>query len=292
VQEIGGFEIIERAHKKKMIGWEDVYKVIVAVVPLYFALFLGYGSVRWWNIFTREQCDAINKLVCYFTLPLFAFEFTAHIDPFKMNFLFIGADTLSKLIIVAVIALWAKCSSKGNYQWSITSFSLCTLTNSLVVGIPMVKPMYGAMGVDLVVQASVVQAIIWLTLLLFVLEFRRTGIEGTITTLKPKASSVSNVMINEGEDQSKDVEANNIVEYTSTRLPFIELMKRVWLKFIVNPNSYGCVIGISWAFISNRYTIIFLNFFFELILFYYICLHLASLINFFAPDFLFTLPLV
>jgi auxin efflux carrier family len=146
--------------------------------------------------------------------------------------------------------------------------------------------------VDLVVQASVVQAIIWLTLLLFVLEFRRTGIEGTITTLKPKASSVSNVMINEGEDQSKDVEANNIVEYTSTRLPFIELMKRVWLKFIVNPNSYGCVIGISWAFISNRYTIIFLNFFFELILFYYICLHLASLINFFAPDFLFTLPLV
>lgn len=230
-----------------------MYKVIVAVVPLYFALILGYGSVRWWKIFTREQCDAINKLVCYFTLPLFAFEFTAHIDPFKMNFLFIGADTLSKLIIVAVIALWAKCSSKVSYSWSITSFSLCTLTNSLVVGIPMVKPMYGPMGVDLVVQASVVQAIIWLTLLLFVLEFRRTGIEGTITTLKPKASSISNVTC-EGEE-NKDVEANNIVEYTSSKLPFFQLMKRVWLKFIANPNSYGCVIGISWAFISNRWNL-------------------------------------
>lgn len=239
-----------------MIGWEDVYKVVVAVVPLYVALVLGYGSVRWWKIFTREQCDAINKLVCYFTLPLFTFEFTANIDPFKMNFLFIGADTLSKLIIVAVLALWAKCSRKGSYCWSITSFSLCTLTNSLVVGIPMVKPMYGPMGVDLVVQASVVQAIVWLTLLLIVLEFRRTGIEGANSTnLKPKASSISNVVIGDEVVERKDVEANTIVEDTSSRLPFFQLMKRVWLRFIVNPNSYGCVVGISWAFISNRYSI-------------------------------------
>ncbi|XP_004492828.1 auxin efflux carrier component 5 isoform X2 [Cicer arietinum] len=239
-----------------MIGWEDVYKVVVAVVPLYVALVLGYGSVRWWKIFTREQCDAINKLVCYFTLPLFTFEFTANIDPFKMNFLFIGADTLSKLIIVAVLALWAKCSRKGSYCWSITSFSLCTLTNSLVVGIPMVKPMYGPMGVDLVVQASVVQAIVWLTLLLIVLEFRRTGIEGANSTnLKPKASSISNVVIGDEVVERKDVEANTIVEDTSSRLPFFQLMKRVWLRFIVNPNSYGCVVGISWAFISNRWNL-------------------------------------
>ncbi|CAK8542501.1 unnamed protein product [Lathyrus sativus] len=244
-----------------MIGWDDVYKVIVAMVPLYFALVLGYGSVRWWKIFTREECDAINKLVCYFTLPLFAFDFTAHIDPFKMNFLFIGADTLSKLIIVAVIGLWAKCSGKGSSSWSITSFSLCTLTNSLVVGMPMVKPMYGALGVDLVVQGSVVQAIVWLTLLLFVLEYRRTGLEGTIssTSLKPKASSISSVMMGEDEER-KDLEGNRIgmdviLQDGSSKLPFFELMKRVWLKFIVNPNSYACVIGISWAFISNRWNL-------------------------------------
>lgn len=249
-----------------MIGWEDVYKVVVAVVPLYVALFLGYGSVKWWNIFTREQCDAINKLVCYFTLPLFTFEFTAHIDPFKMNFLFIGADTLSKLIIVLVLALWAKWSSKGSFCWFITSFSLCTLTNALVVGVPMVKPMYGAMGVDLVVQSSVVQAIIWLTLLLFVLEFRRTKIEGTTTTFKPTKPKTTII-------ERKDVEVTTMAVAVDVniedlmledsgggRLPFFQLMKVVWLKLIVNPNSYGCVIGVAWAFISNRYLIIFLNF--------------------------------
>ncbi|XP_027352673.1 auxin efflux carrier component 5 isoform X2 [Abrus precatorius] len=247
-----------------MIGLEDVYKVVVAVIPLYVALVLGYGSVRWWNIFTKEQCEAINKLVCYFTLPLFTFEFTAHIDPFKMNFLFIAADTLSKFIIMMVLALWAKCSSKGSFCWSITSFSLCTLTNALVVGVPMVKAMYGPLGVDLVVQSSVVQAIIWLTLLLFVLEFRRAGIEGTINLKSTKTTTIdnhSNVMGEGG--RGKDIEATPTTvamdvnqelmldDTISNRPPFCKLMKHVWLKLVMNPNSYGCVIGISWAFVSN-----------------------------------------
>ncbi|CAJ1822511.1 unnamed protein product [Sphenostylis stenocarpa] len=250
-----------------MIGWEDVYKVIVAVVPLYVALVLGYGSLKWWNIFTREQCDAINKLVCYFTFPLFTFEFTAHIDPFKMNFSFIAADTISKFIIIMVLALWAKYTTKGSFCWSITSFSLCTLTNALVVGIPMVKPMYGALGEDLVVQSSVVQAIIWLTLLLFFLEFQRTRIEGTTLKSSSKTMIVDNTSNNvTGEGgRVKDVEENTVAidvkeelvleESVGSRLPFRELMKLVWLKLVVNPNSYGCVIGISWAFISNRWNL-------------------------------------
>lgn len=164
-----------------MIGLEDVYKVAAAMVPLYVALMLGYGSVKWWKIFTPDQCDAINRLVCYFTLPLFAFEFTAHTDPFKWNYMFIAADVVSKVIIVVVLAFWAKCSTKGSYGWSITSFSLCTLTNSLVVGVPLAKAMYGSLGVDLVIQGSVFQAIVWLTSLLFVLEMRRSGLDISLT---------------------------------------------------------------------------------------------------------------
>ncbi|OMO72914.1 Auxin efflux carrier [Corchorus olitorius] len=204
------------------------------MVPLYVALLLGYGSVKWWGIFTPEQSDAINRLVCYFTLPLFAVEFTAHIDPFEMNYRFIGADAISKLVILAVLAFWAKCSSKGSYCWSITSFSLSTLTNALVVGVPLMKAMYGQVGVDLVVQSSVIQAIIWLTLLLFVLEFRRSGV--TIT-----------------KEQEKDVEGNteNGGE-ESNRPSFWYLMKVVGMKMAMNPNSYGCMVGLAWAFVANR----------------------------------------
>ncbi|KAL5567000.1 hypothetical protein UlMin_030164 [Ulmus minor] len=227
-----------------MIGWGDVYKVVEAMVPLYVALVLGYGSVRWWKIFTPEQCGAINRFVCFFTLPLFTFEFTAHVDPFKWNYLFIAADAISKVIIVVVLAFWAKCSSKGCYAWSITSFSLCTLTNSLVVGVPLMKAMYGQMAVDLVVQSSVVQAIIWLTTLLLVLEFRRTGLDISSNTSETQVQSLE-----QGKEGSLEVVDD------SSSPSFWTLMKAVWIKLAMNPNSYAVYIGIIWALISNRWHI-------------------------------------
>lgn len=230
-----------------MIRWEEIYNVVVAMAPLYVALILGYGSVKWWRLITTsEQCDAINRMVCYFTLPLFTFEFAAHIDPFEMNYRFLAGDAIAKVLIVVILAIWAKCSSKEKYCWSITSFSLSTLTNSLVVGIPLLKPMYGQMGVDLVVQFSVVQAIVWLTLLLFLLEFRRSGIHCS----SPKVVGRDNSKELSGDAQ-KDLEGN-IVEVTG-RPSFCYLMKIVWMKLASNPNVYGCVAGITWAFISNRW---------------------------------------
>lgn len=231
-----------------MIGWEEAYKVVVAMTPLYVALILGYGSVKWWHIITMpEQFDAINRMVCYFTLPLFAFEFAAHIDPFQMNYRFIAADAIAKVLIVMVLAIWAKCNNKGSYCWSITSFSLSTLTNSLVIGVPLLKPMYGQMGVDLVVQFSVIQAIIWLTLLLFVLEFRRSGINFS----SPKVTGDnSNEFSGEME---KELEGNSVA--ATGRPSFWYLMKIVWMKLATNPNVYGCVAGIVWAFVSNRWHI-------------------------------------
>ncbi|CAF1784072.1 hypothetical protein Bca4012_046191 [Brassica carinata] len=78
---------------------------------------------------------------------------------------FIAADIISKVIILAVLAFWAKYNNKGSYCWFITSFSLCTLTNSLVVGVSLAKAMYGQAEVALVVKSSsVFQAIVWLTI--------------------------------------------------------------------------------------------------------------------------------
>ncbi|KAL8166246.1 hypothetical protein V2J09_007745 [Rumex salicifolius] len=230
-----------------MIGWEDIYKVTTAMVPLYVALFLGYGSVKWWHLFKSDQCDAVNRLVCYFTLPLFTFEFTAHTNPFKWNYWFIAADAISKVIIVGVIVLWAKCSTKGSYCWSITSYSLSTLTNSLVVGVPLVKAMYGNEGVDLVVQSSIIQAIVWLTVLLFVLEFRRSGLD---FSAKVDIIQDSGVGVIEG---GKDLEGSETVKSDQERPFFWSLMKVVMLKLAQNPNSYACIIGIVWATVANRW---------------------------------------
>ncbi|XP_077227454.1 auxin efflux carrier component 5-like [Tasmannia lanceolata] len=221
-----------------MIGWADVYKVVESMTPLYLALCLGYGSVRWWHMFTPDQCVAINRLVYVFSLPLLTFELTTSIESFKMNYQFIFADAISKLITIVVLVVWAKFSSAGSYSWSITNFSLSTLSNTLVVGVPLLGAMYGKDAVALVVQSSVVQAIIWLTALLFVFEFRKAMNESLETS-------------NAGDTRA-DIEGNENLMIRS-RPFFWSIMKIVLLKLARNPNSYASIVGIIWAFISQRW---------------------------------------
>jgi auxin efflux carrier family protein len=234
-----------------MIGWSDVYKVVAATVPLYFALFLGYGSVRWWRIFTREQCDAVNRLVAFFALPFFTFEFTLHTDPFQVNYRAVAADVISKVVIAAVIAVWARFLSKGGcaVSWSITSFSLSTLTNSLVVGVPMARAMYGEWAQQLVVQLSVFQAIVWLTLLLFVLEVRKAA-SGMYVPADSSAVLPADLQL------FKDVEASAgdavTMPVASGKPSLWALVKVVAHKLSLNPNTYASFVGITWACVANR----------------------------------------
>ncbi|KAL8120746.1 auxin efflux carrier component 3-like [Apium graveolens] len=155
-----------------MISWHDLYTVLTAVFPLYVAMILAYGSVRWWKIFSPDQCSGINRFVAIFAVPLLSFHFISTNNPYEMNFRFIAADTLQKIIMLVVLGLWAKFSKKGKLDWMITIFSLSTLPNTLVMGIPLLIAMYGDYSGSLMVQVVVLQCIIWYTLLLFLFEYR------------------------------------------------------------------------------------------------------------------------
>ncbi|KAK3421553.1 hypothetical protein EUGRSUZ_G02187 [Eucalyptus grandis] len=155
-----------------MIKWHDLYAVLVAVVPLYVAMILAYGSVRWWRIFSPDQCSGINRFVAIFAVPLLSFHFISTNDPYRMNLRFIAADTLQKLLLLLLLALWANLHRRGSLDWSITVFSLSTLPNTLVMGIPLLGAMYGTEASNLMVQVVVLQCIIWYTLLLFLFEYR------------------------------------------------------------------------------------------------------------------------
>uniref|UniRef100_A0A7N0V0F8 Auxin efflux carrier component n=1 Tax=Kalanchoe fedtschenkoi TaxID=63787 RepID=A0A7N0V0F8_KALFE len=155
-----------------MISLTDFYHVMTAVVPLYVAMILAYGSVKWWKIFTPDQCSGINRFVALFAVPLLSFHFISTNNPYTMNLRFIAADTLQKLIILALLALWSRVSARGSLEWSITLFSLSTLPNTLVMGIPLLKGMYGDDSGTLMVQIVVLQCIIWYTLMLFLFEYR------------------------------------------------------------------------------------------------------------------------
>lgn len=155
-----------------MISWNDLYTVLTAVIPLYVAMILAYGSVRWWKIFTPDQCSGINRFVAIFAVPLLSFHFISKNDPYAMNFRFIAADTLQKVLMLAALGLWTNFTYAGTLEWMITIFSLSTLPNTLVMGIPLLIAMYGPYSGDLMVQVVVLQCIIWYTLLLFLFEYR------------------------------------------------------------------------------------------------------------------------
>ncbi|XP_042463364.1 probable auxin efflux carrier component 1c [Zingiber officinale] len=155
-----------------MITSTDFYNVMTAVVPLYVAMILAYGSVKWWGIFTPVQCSGINRFVALFAVPLLSFHFISTNNIYAMNLRFIAADTLQKLLVLAALAMWGRFSSRGRLDWTITIFSLSTLPNTLVMGIPLLIGMYGKDAGSLMVQIVVLQCIIWYTLMLFLFEYR------------------------------------------------------------------------------------------------------------------------
>ncbi|XP_058089742.1 auxin efflux carrier component 6 [Magnolia sinica] len=158
-----------------MISLDDFYKVMCAMVPLYFAMFIAYGSVKWWKIFSPEQCSGINRFVAVFAVPVLSFHFISQNNPYKMDAKFILADTVSKLLVLLLLSLWATFSN-GGLDWLITIFSVATLPNTLVMGIPLLKAMYGDFTESLMVQLVVLQCIIWYTLLLFLFEYRAANL--------------------------------------------------------------------------------------------------------------------
>ncbi|XP_057809689.1 auxin efflux carrier component 5-like [Salvia miltiorrhiza] len=239
-----------------MIELGDIYKVIVAMAPLYVALGLGYASVKWWRMFKPDQCDAINRFNCYFIIPFFTFQFTAGVDPYAMNFRFLAGDVIAKAIAAAALALWAKFDKKSDFSWVITSFSLSSFNNTLVVGVPLLKAMYGAAGEDLVVQSSVMQSLLWFPILLFMLEFRHASCShDVIDDEKPQQLSIDADNSNSNSNSMIVVVVDGAAEGGAAAPPLSmrSTLKKVGAKLGKNPNCYACALGVIWALVAKRW---------------------------------------
>ncbi|ESW10744.1 hypothetical protein PHAVU_009G234100 [Phaseolus vulgaris] len=186
-----------------MIKGKDVYDVVAVIVPLYVALFLAYGSVRWWKIFTPEQCSGINRFVSVFAVPFLSFHFISNNNPYTMNFRFLAADSLQKVVILVALVLWNSLTKWGSINWTITLFSLSTLPNTLIMGVPLLKAMYGDFTATLMIQIVVFQSVIWYTLLLFMFEYR--GAKLLILEKFPDtAGAISSVWVDSNVDSLSD----------------------------------------------------------------------------------------
>jgi auxin efflux carrier family protein len=105
-----------------------------------------------------------------------------------MNYHFLAADSLQKVVILGALFIWNTFSkNQDSLDWTITLFSLSTLPNTLVMGIPLLRAMYGDFSGNLMVQIVVLQSVIWYTLMLFLFENRAAKL--LITEQFPKTAA-------------------------------------------------------------------------------------------------------
>jgi len=153
-----------------MISLAEAYHVVAATVPLYVTMILAYVSVKWWKIFTPDQCSGINKFVAKFSIPLLSFQIISSNNIYKMSLKLLYADFVQKLLAFLVFIAITKISGRGGLKWIITGLSLTTLPNTLILGIPLMKAMYKGDAVVLLAQIIFLQSMIWYNLLLFLYE--------------------------------------------------------------------------------------------------------------------------
>ncbi|KAL4577237.1 hypothetical protein LXL04_013342 [Taraxacum kok-saghyz] len=228
-----------------MISLKDVYRIVAAIIPLYVAMILAYVSVKWLKLFTQDQCAGINKFVAKFSIPLLSFQVISKSNPYKMNLKLIGADVLQKVIALIMVAIFTKVRSNGQLNWIITGISLSTLPNTLILGIPLLKAIYGDEAHVLLAQIVALQSVIWYNLLLFLFELSNAS-EDHIIQSSEATTTIGNPEVREEAEEKEGTKSRN----PGRRRKIIMILLTVGKKLLMNPNFHATVAGLAWASIS------------------------------------------
>ncbi|XP_062219644.1 probable auxin efflux carrier component 8 [Phragmites australis] len=234
-----------------MISSITIYHVLEETVPLYVAMIVAYLSIQWWKLFTPEQCSGINKFVAKFSIPLLSFQVLSTNNPYDMNLKLIFSDILQKSLALLGFAAISKACCVEKFDWLITGFSLSTLPNTLIVGIPLLKGMYGDEAVKLLSQIVALQSLIWYTLLLFLFEFRAARGMAT-TTLSETTGEAESGTPGPTQQRYEQGQAKRVSVRCYSAFRFLLVVGR---KLVMNPNMYASLIGLIWALISFRWRI-------------------------------------
>ncbi|XP_062106694.1 auxin efflux carrier component 8 isoform X2 [Humulus lupulus] len=235
-----------------MISLVDVYHVVTATVPLYVAMILAYVSVRWWKLFTPEQCSGINKFVAKFSIPLLSFQILSENNPYKMNLKLILSDFLQKLLAFIVLAVVTRFRSKGGLNFIITGLSVSILPNTLILGIPLLQAMYGDEAAKMLAQIVALQSLIWYNLLLFMYEFNAAKSAASVSPSLEATEELENPQ--ESQQPKEEVEEGRTTS-APLKIKTGVILLTVGKKLMENPNTHATVIGLVWACIKFRWKV-------------------------------------
>ncbi|CAL0310277.1 unnamed protein product [Lupinus luteus] len=174
----------------------DWNRILGTVIPIYFVIFLGYASVRWWKILTPEQCNGINKYVAEIAFPFLVLEMLMTTNLYNTNFLVIAADSVQKIFILVILFLLKFVIKGFTFEWLVTLFMISAFTNNVAIGIPLIGSIYGEGLTPLLIQILVFQSIIWFNLALFMYEYisaKQQVIDNKVENEIPLSAEISSI---------------------------------------------------------------------------------------------------
>jgi auxin efflux carrier family len=275
-----------------MISGSAVYQVLEAMAPLYTAAALGYVSVRWLKAFSDEQCAGINHFVALYAVPVLIFHMVSTNDLYAMSGRLIAADTLQKLaILLGLVApiLWArsrrhrdddgtKAAPSLQLEWVVTAFSVASLPNTIIMGVPLLRGMYGEVSTTLLKPIVVMQFCFWYNVIIFLYEYMEAMRAAATVTKEiisppgsPEKGDPMRVVIIETTDVTvASLAQGSIVVQTNTtsvgkdkeagtfgdvaKAPSVKHVLWMAVKKILRiPNTYASILGLIWSLVAFKY---------------------------------------
>ncbi|CAM6020648.1 unnamed protein product [Sphagnum balticum] len=240
------------------------YSVMVGVVPLYVAILLGYGSLRWWKLVQEpQQCVGIAQLNTYFLIPAYVFRVLAFNNPYTLSLRILAADFLSKAVPLCLLCVWAAVPSslysstkeeeeeaarRRKFEWAISFFMLATLPNTVIVGIPLLQPMYGKIAIQGSICIISAQCLFWYNVCIVLFEVRAAQLQITADMqLMIKANN------NKKELILAQRQKMHIMSAAARGGGAAQVCKRVLLRLLRLPILYGSVLGFTYSLLASRW---------------------------------------
>ncbi|KAG6541538.1 hypothetical protein Mapa_017060 [Marchantia paleacea] len=150
---------------------EDFWLLLQYILPFFIVLLPAYGMARM-KIFTQEHAVGLNRWTSLVGIPIYVGHMVATNDPYQTNLRLVGADGLQKIVVLLIACVWWKFSKRATIDGVITFFMLSTLSNMVLVGPALFRPLHGTESDVSIATIILLQCVLWYNLCIAMFEIR------------------------------------------------------------------------------------------------------------------------
>ncbi|KAL2620937.1 hypothetical protein R1flu_001142 [Riccia fluitans] len=150
---------------------QDFWELLQYILPFFVILFPAYGMAKM-KILAPVHAPGLNRWTSLVGIPIYVGHMVAFNDPYQTNLRLVGADALQKLVVLIVAVVWWRFAKSASIDGVITFFMLATLSNMVLVGPALFRPLHGTQSDVSIATIILLQCVLWYNLCIALFETR------------------------------------------------------------------------------------------------------------------------